>query len=98
MPCCELVDEIPFRDLQFMLCTLPQEEEAIAVALSYSFSSCHSSQGLVICAHSGIEILEEDGFVCPACCRNHRIRITIERVFNLILVGRCGCIDLLPDN
>ena len=28
------------------------------------------SRGLVICAHSGIEVPEEDEFVCLGCCRN----------------------------
>ena len=30
-------------------------------------------------------------FVCPRCCRNHRIQINIELYFNLIRVGHCGC-------
>ena len=46
----------------------------------------------MVCAHSGIEVPEEDEFVCPGCCRNHRIQIIIELVFNLIWVGHCGCI------
>ena len=68
---------------QFMLCTLLQKEEAIAVALSYSFSSNHSFPGLVVCAHSSIEVSQEDEFVCPRCSRNHRIQIIIELVFDL---------------
>ena len=31
-------------------------------------------------------------FVCPGCCRNHRIQIIIALVFNLIWVGHCWCI------
>ena len=46
----------------------------------------------MVCAHSGIEVPEEDEFVCPGCCRNHRIQIIIELVFNLIWVGHFGCI------
>ena len=52
-------------DQQFMLCTLLQKEEAIAVALSYSFSPNHSFPGFVVCAHSSIEACQEDKFVCP---------------------------------
>ena len=47
-----------------MLCTLFQKEEAIAVALSYSFSPNHSFPGLVVCVHSRIEISQEDEFAC----------------------------------
>ena len=41
-------------------------------------------------------------FFCPGCCRNYRILIIIELVFNLIWVGHCGCRGtivacLLPD-
>ena len=75
--CCELADG---SDQQFMLCTLLQKEEAIAVALSYSFSPNHSFPGLVVCAHSSIEVSQEDEFVCPGCSRNHRIQIIIERL------------------
>ena len=58
----------------------------------YTFRSSHSFPGLVVCAHSGNEVPEEDEFVCPGCCRNHRIQIIIEPVFNLIWVGHCRCI------
>ena len=47
---------------------------------------------LVVCAHSGIKVPEANEFVCPGCCRNHRIQIIIELVINLIWVGHCGCI------
>ena len=47
-------------DQQFMLCTRLQKEEVIAVALFYSFSPSHSFQGLVVCAHSSIEVSQED--------------------------------------
>ena len=46
----------------------------------YSFSSNHPFPGLVVCAHTGIEVPEEDESVCPGCCRNHRIQIVKERV------------------
>ena len=86
-----------------MLCTLFQKEEAIAIALSHFFSPNHSFPGLVVCAHSSIEVSKEDEFVCPGCSRNHRIQIIIELVFDLIWVGHCGCIGtiaacLLADN
>ena len=52
-------------DQQFMLCTLLQKGKAIAVAVSYSFSPNRSFPGLVVCAHSSIEVSQEDEFVCP---------------------------------
>ena len=79
-------------DQQYMHCTLLQKEDAIAVALSYSFSPNHSYPGLVVCAHSSIEVSQEDEIVCPGCCRNHRIEIIIELVFDLIWFGQCGCL------
>ena len=36
------------------------EKESIAVALPYTFRSNHTFPGLVVCAHSGIEVPEED--------------------------------------
>ena len=45
--CCESQTEDRVSDQQFMLCTLIQKEEAIALALSYSFSPYHSFPGLV---------------------------------------------------
>ena len=65
-------------DQQSVLCTLLQKEEAITVALSYSFSPNHSFPCLVVCAHSSIEVSQEDEFVCPGCSRNHRIQIITE--------------------
>ena len=47
-------------DQQFMLCTLLQKEEAIAIALSSSFCPNHSFPGLVVCAHCSIEVSQED--------------------------------------
>ena len=79
-------------DQQFMLCTLLQKEEVIAIALTYSFNPNHSFPGLVVCAHSTTEVSQKDEFVCPGCSRNHRIQIIIELVFDLIWVGHCGCI------
>ena len=75
-------------DQQLMLCTLLQNEEVIVVALSPN----HSFPGLVVYAHSSIEVSQEDEFVCPGCSRNHRIQIIIELVLDLIWVGHCGCI------
>ena len=69
-----------------------KSSKSIAVALPYTFRSNHSFPGLVFCVHSGIEVPKEDEFVCPGCCRNHRIQIIIELVFNLIWVGHCWCI------
>ena len=91
MMCCWQMEDC-VSDQQFMLCTLLEKEEAIAVALSYSFSPNHSFPGLVVCARSSIEVSQEDEFVCPGCSRNHRIQIIIELVFDLIWVGHCGCI------
>ena len=48
-----------------MLCTLLQKEEAIALKLSYSFGPNQSFPGLQVCAHSSIEVSQEDEFVCP---------------------------------
>ena len=79
-------------DQQFMLCTLLQKEEAIAVARSYPFSPNHSFPGLVVCAHSSIEVSQEDEFVCPGYNKNHTIQIIIELVVDLIWAGHCGCI------
>ena len=57
-------------DQQFMLCTLLQKEEAIAVALSFSFSPNYSFAGLVVCAHSSNEVSQEDDlFVCVEVLR-----------------------------
>ena len=79
-------------DQQFMLCTLLQKEEAISVALFYSFSPNHSLPRLVVCASTlALKSPEEDEFVCPGCSRNHRIQIIIKLVFDLIWVGHCGC-------
>ena len=41
------------------------KRNSFAVALPYTFRSNHSFPGLVVCAHSGIEVPEEDEFVCP---------------------------------
>ena len=65
------IRDVLLRVGRLMLCTLLQK--AIAVALSYSFSPNHSFPGLMVCAHSSIEVSAEDEFVCPGCSRNHRI-------------------------
>ena len=90
--CCELHKEHCASDQQFMLCTLLQKEEAMAVALSNSFRPNHSFPGLVVCAHSSIEVSQEDEFFCPGCSRNYGIQIIIVLVFDLLWVGHCGCI------
>ena len=80
------------RKTVLVISTFLQKSSAIVVALSYSFSPNHSFPGLVVCAHSSIEVSQEDEFVSPGCSRNHRIQIIIELVFDLIWVGHWRCI------
>ena len=77
-------------DGRLCLCSAHFLKKEEAIAVPYSFSSNHSFSGLVVCAHSGIEVPEEDEFVCPKCCRNQRIQIIIELVLissGLVIVG-----------
>ena len=82
-----------------MLCTLLQKEEAIAVALCYSFSQNHSFPGLEVCAHSSIEVSQEDECVCPRCSRNHRIQgPVVQSIVSLTSSLRVISLTVLADS
>ena len=57
----------------------------------------------MVCAHSSIEVSQEDEFVCPGCSRNHRIQIIVELSLTssgLVIVGALALTIvacLLPD-
>ena len=57
----------------------------------------------MVCVDSGIVVPEEDEFVYPGCCRNHRIQIIIDLaliLFKLVIVGALALtfvVCLFPD-